>query len=153
MNHTLKGVSMLAVLFTVVLIALSRRYKRRITYRRLQAALELAILEKGLSLTRCEMVGTRLVAWDHTSQLLLIVEGGDTAPLMIDLKTADKCFLIKKTDVQAVKTIRLLFVTKDNRKVYDLVLYQQYQDRAGSERQIEAQGQDWKELLNSHLVK
>ena len=154
MEHTYQGMIVISVIFTIaIMIFAMRLYVRRRHYLKLKAVLDRTILDDNLALTRCQMVSKRLIAWDHTHQFLLVVEAGGTTTVVIDLKTAKKCLMIKKADNKKVKVIRLLFVTDGNRKVYDLILYKQHFDQENTCRKIDRQCRDWKELFNSHLIK
>jgi|GEM_PF-7082529 len=151
MDITLKGLFVVSMLVFAATTAFIRIYRRRRHYLRLHSVLNLTLSKEKLALTRYEMISERLVGWCHSEQVLLVVERHDIAPLMISLKAADKCYVIKKADRKTVKVIRLLFATRHNRVVYDLFLYKQGRD--SNPRKIEKQCRNWHELLNSHLVK
>jgi hypothetical protein len=153
MNHVLEnalivGALLCVFIIPVIFVARQSRIKRK---QKLAALLQAVIDAHGLTLNKSVQIGERLLGWDSSKKIVVLIDGTDKEPQVTSLPSVVSCHVLKTHQNTTLQSIQIQFANLHNQVLHSVCLYQQYKDNEMQLKEIEKQVDEWENWFNAHV--
>jgi hypothetical protein len=147
-NALIVGALLCVFIVPVIFVARQSRIKRK---QKLAALLQAVIDAHVLTLNKYVQIGERLLGWDSSKKIVVLIDGTDKEPQVTSLPSVVSCHVLKTHQNTALQSIQIQFTNLHNQVLHSVWLYQQYKDNEMQLKEIEKQVGEWENWFNAHV--